>query len=122
MYLISGKQVKSNYMVIGIHYSTRKFIDINLDIDILNYSQSIGSRDVEKVRLYIKIQDGIINKNLSWKKITLIRLQKLSQETLEFADRTYTFRTWKPIAFIILYFNFTLWCLNMEKHMYDIFR
>ena len=71
MYLISGKQVKSvnanktNYMVFGIHYSTREFIDINLDIDILNYSQSIGSRDVENVRLNIKLHGGIINKNLS---------------------------------------------------------
>ena len=67
-------------MVLGIHFSTRKFIDINQDIDVLNYSESTNSRDLENVKLNIKL-DGvslnrvsstkllgvIIDKNLTWR-------------------------------------------------------
>ena len=34
-------------MVLGTHHSTRKFIDINQDIDKLHDSESHNSRDVE---------------------------------------------------------------------------
>ena len=67
-------------MVLGTHHSTRKFIDINQDIDILTDSESSCSRDVEKVKLNVKL-DGvslnrvsstkflgvIIDENLTWK-------------------------------------------------------
>ena len=67
-------------MVLGTHLSTRTFIDINQDIDILTDSESSGSIDVEKVKLNVKL-DGvslnrvsstkflgvIIDKNLTWK-------------------------------------------------------
>ena len=67
-------------MVLGTNHSTRKFIDINQDIDILTDSESSGSRDVEKVKLNVKL-DGvslnrvsstkflgvIIDENLTWK-------------------------------------------------------
>ena len=45
-------------MVLGTHHNTRKFIDINQDIDILTDSESSGSRDVEKVKLNVKL-DGV---------------------------------------------------------------
>ena len=45
-------------MVFGTHHSTRKFTDINQDIDIWTYSESSGSRDVEKVKLNVKL-DGV---------------------------------------------------------------
>ena len=43
---LSVNASKTNYMVLGTHHSTRKFIDINQDIDILTDSESSGSRDV----------------------------------------------------------------------------
>ena len=45
-------------MVLGTHHNTRKFIDINQDIDVLNDSESINSRYLEKVKLNIKL-DGV---------------------------------------------------------------
>ena len=77
---LSVNASKTNYMVLGTHHSTRKFIDINQDIDILTDSESSGSRDVEKVKLNVKL-DGvslnrvsstkflgvIIDENLTWK-------------------------------------------------------
>ena len=77
---LSVNASKTNYMVLGTHHSTRKFIDINRDIDILTDSESFGSRDVEKVKLNVKL-DGvslnrvsstkflgvIIDENLTWK-------------------------------------------------------
>ena len=68
-------------MVLGTHPSTRKFIDINQDINILTNSESSRSRHVEKVKLYVKL-DGvslirvsstkflgvIIDENVTWKK------------------------------------------------------
>ena len=38
-----------------IHHSTKKFIDTNQDIDILNDSESTSSRDVENAKLNIKL-------------------------------------------------------------------
>ena len=35
---VSVNASKTNYMVLGTHHSTRKFIDINQDIDILTDS------------------------------------------------------------------------------------
>ena len=77
---LSVNASKTNYMVLGTHHSTRKFIDINQDINILTDSESSGSRDVEKVKLSVKL-DGvslnrvsstkflgvIIDENLTWK-------------------------------------------------------
>ena len=77
---LSVNASKTNYMVLGTHHSTRKFIDINQDTDILTDSESSGSRDVEKVKLNVKL-DGvslnrvsstkflgvIIDENLTWK-------------------------------------------------------
>ena len=77
---LSVNASKTNYMVFGTHHSTRKSIDINQDIDILTDSESSGSRDVEKVKLNVKL-DGvslnrvsstkfwgvIIDENLTWK-------------------------------------------------------
>ena len=67
-------------MVLGTHHNTRKFIDINQDINVLNESESTNSRDLEKEKLNIKL-DGvslnrisstkflgvIIDENLTWK-------------------------------------------------------
>ena len=67
-------------MVLGTSQSTRKFIDINQNIDNLNDSELTSSSDVEKVKLNIKL-DGvslnrvsstnllgvIIDENLTWK-------------------------------------------------------
>ena len=67
-------------MVLGTPQSTREFIDINRNIDILNDSELTSSSDVEKVKLNIKL-DGvslnrvsstkflgvIIDENLTWK-------------------------------------------------------
>ena len=77
---LSVNASKTNYMVLGTHHSTRKFIDINQDIDILTDSESSDSRDVETVKLNVKL-DGvslnrvsstkflgvIIEENLTWK-------------------------------------------------------
>ena len=38
-------------MVLGNHNSTRKFIDINQDIDKTNNSESVSYSDVEKAKL-----------------------------------------------------------------------
>ena len=66
--------------MLDTHHSTRKFIDINQDIDILPDSESSGSRDVEKVKLNVKLDcvslnrvsstkflGVIIDENLTWK-------------------------------------------------------
>ena len=55
---LSVNTSKPNYMVLGTHHITRKSIDINQDIDILTDSESSGSRDVEKVKLNVKL-DGV---------------------------------------------------------------
>ena len=55
---LSVNATKTNYMVLGTHHNTRKFIDINQDIDILTGSESSGSRAVEKVKLIVKL-DGV---------------------------------------------------------------
>ena len=76
---LSVNASKTNYMVLGTHHSTRKFFEINQDINILTDSESSGSRDVEKVKLNVKL-DGvalnrvsstkffgvIIDENLTW--------------------------------------------------------
>ena len=77
---LSVNATKTNYMVLGTPQSTRKFIDINQNIDNLNDSALTSSSDVEKVKLNIKL-DGvplnrvsstkflgvIIDENLTWK-------------------------------------------------------
>ena len=77
---LSVNATKTNYMVLGTPQSTRKFIDINQNIDNLNDSELTSSSDVEKVKLNIKL-DGvslnrvsstkflgvIIDENLTWK-------------------------------------------------------
>ena len=52
---LSVNASKTNYMVLGTPHSTRKFIDINQDINILTDSESSGSRDVQKVKLNVKL-------------------------------------------------------------------
>ena len=44
---------KTNYMVLGTHHNTRKFIDINQDINVLNESESTNSRDLERLNLIL---------------------------------------------------------------------
>ena len=39
---------KTNYMMRRTHHNTRKFIDINQDIDLLNVSESTNSRYLNK--------------------------------------------------------------------------
>ena len=77
---LSVNATKTNYMVLGTPQSTRKFIDINQNIDELNDSELTSSSVVEKVKLNIKL-DGvslnrvsstkflgvIIDENLTWK-------------------------------------------------------
>ena len=77
---LSVNATKTNYMVLRTPQSTRKFIDINQNIDNLNDSELTSSCDVEKVKLSIKL-DGvslnrvsstkclgvIIDENLTWK-------------------------------------------------------
>ena len=55
---LSVNATKTNYMVLGTPQSTRKFIDINQNIDNLNDSELTSSSDVEKVKLTIK-PDGV---------------------------------------------------------------
>ena len=77
---LSVNASKTNYMVLGTHHNTRKFIDINQDINVLNESESTNSRDLEKEKLNIKLDgvslnrvsstkflDVIIDENLTWK-------------------------------------------------------
>ena len=77
---LSVNASKINYMVLSTHHSTRNFIDINQDINILTDSESSGSRDIEKVKLNVKLNGVslnrvsstkflgvIIDKNLTWK-------------------------------------------------------
>ena len=92
---LSVNATKTNYMVLGTPQSTRKFIDINQNIDNLNDSELTSSSDVEKVKLNIK-PDGvslnrvsstkflgvIIDENLTWKN-HIDAISKLSQEILE---------------------------------------
>ena len=67
-------------MVLGTHHNTRKFIDMNQDINVLNESESINFRDLEKEKLNIKLVGVplnrvsstkflgvIIDENLTWK-------------------------------------------------------
>ena len=55
-------------MVLGTHHNTRKFIDINQDIDVLNDSES---KDLEKVKLNIKL-DGVSLNRVSSTKIVKV--------------------------------------------------
>ena len=59
-------------MVLGTHHSTRKFIEIIQDIDILNDSESTNSRDVEKVELDIKLDGVSLNRVSSTKFLGVI--------------------------------------------------
>ena len=84
----------TNYMVLGTHHNTRK--NINQDVDMSDDSESTNSRDLEKVKLNIKL-DGvslkrvsstkclgvIIDENLTWKNHIDAIFKKLSQEILE---------------------------------------
>ena len=54
-------------MVLGTHHSTRKFTDVNQDIDILTDSESSSSRDVEKVKLNVKLAGVSLNRVSSTK-------------------------------------------------------
>ena len=65
---LSVNATKTNYMVLGTHYSTRKFIDINQDIDKTNDSESTSSSDVEKVKLNVKL-DGVSLNRVKFNKI-----------------------------------------------------
>ena len=77
---LSVNATKTNYMVLGTPQSTRKFIDINQNIDNLNDSEFTSSSDVEKVKLNIKLDGVSLNRvsstkfwgvitdeNLTWK-------------------------------------------------------
>ena len=54
-------------MVLGTPQSTRKFIDINQNIDKLNDSELTSSSDVEKVKLNIKLDSVFLNRVSSTK-------------------------------------------------------
>ena len=69
---LSVNASKTNYMVLGTHHSTRKFIDINQDIDILTDSESSGSRNEEKVKLNIKLNGVSLNRVSSTKFLGVI--------------------------------------------------
>ena len=64
---LSVNASKTNYMVLDTHHSTRKFIDINQDIDILTDSESSSSRDVEKVKHNVKLDGVSLNRVISTK-------------------------------------------------------
>ena len=53
---------ETNYMVLGIHHSIRKLIDINQDIDILTGSESTSSRDVVKVKFNVTLDSVSLNR------------------------------------------------------------
>ena len=72
---LSVNASKTNYMVLGTHHSTKKFIDINQDIDILTDSESFGSTDVEKVKLNVKL-DGVSLNRVSSTKFWVLLLMK----------------------------------------------
>ena len=72
---LSVNASKTNHMVLDTHHSTRKFIDINQDIDILTDSESTGSRDVEKVKLNVKL-DGVSLNRVSSTKFWVLLLIK----------------------------------------------
>ena len=54
-------------MVLGTHHNTRKFIDINQDINVLDESESINSRDLGKKTLNIKLDGVSLNRVSSTK-------------------------------------------------------
>ena len=72
---------KTNYMVLGTHHSTKKFIDINQDIDILNDSELTNSRDVEKVKLNIKLDGVSLNRVSSTKLFGVIIDENLMEKS-----------------------------------------
>ena len=53
--LSSVNTTKINYMVLGTPQSTRKFIDINQNIDKLNDPELTSSSDVEKVNSILNL-------------------------------------------------------------------
>ena len=63
---------KTNYMVLGTHHNTRKFTDINQDINVLNESESTNSRDLEKEKLNIKLDGVSLNRVSSTKFLGVI--------------------------------------------------
>ena len=69
---LSGNAGKTNYMVLGTHHNTRKFIDINQDINVLNESESTNSRDLEKEILNIKLDGVSLNRVVSTKFLGVI--------------------------------------------------
>ena len=69
---LSVNATKTNYMVLGTPQSTRKFIDINQNIDNLNHSELTSSSDVEKVKLNIKLDGVSLNRVSSTKFVGVI--------------------------------------------------
>ena len=59
-------------MVLGTHHNTRKFIDINQDINVLNESESTNSRDLQKEKLNIKLDGVSLNRVSSTKFLGVI--------------------------------------------------
>ena len=58
--------------ILGTPQSTRKFIDINQNIDNLNDSELTSSSDVEKVKLNIKLDGVSLNRVSSTKFLGVI--------------------------------------------------
>ena len=71
---------KTNYMVLGTPQSTRKFIDINQNIDKLNDSELTSSSDVEKVKLNIKLDGVSLNRVSSPKFLGVIIDENLTSK------------------------------------------
>ena len=122
---------KTNYMVLGTHHNTRKFIDINQNINVLNESESTNSRDLEKEKLNIKL-DGvslnrvsstkflgvIIDENLTWKNHidaiskTISRNTGMLTKLKHFVPENILYSLYCTLIFTL----YKLWCLNMGQH------
>ena len=72
---LSANASKNNYMVLRTHHSTRKFIHINQDINILNDSESTSFRHVEKVKLNIIFDGVFLNRVRSTKFLGVIMMK-----------------------------------------------
>ena len=98
---------KTSCMVLGTHHSTRKFIDINQDTDLLNDSEPTSSKTAEKVKLYIKLGGVSLNRVSSTKFPVVIIDENL---------------TWKnPIDAILNTISRSIWMLTKLKHLYSLY-
>ena len=127
-------------MVLSTHHSTSKFIDINQDIDILTDSESTGSRDIEKVKLNIKL-DGvslnrvssteflgvIIDENLTWKNhidaISKIIIRNIGMLTKHkhFVPENILYSLYCTLILLYIDYGVLIWCNTCKIYLDKIY-